>query len=103
VKQEIFSRNYDIDGVPQPIQSVEEYVVPEETYSQKVTEPESALEEIVTTAPASPRKSRRWTFREEKDLVAYYQAGMTIDQLARLFGKDEDIVIEKLVQKGFTI
>ncbi len=103
VKQEIFSRNYDVDGVPQPIQSVEEYVVPEEAYSQKVTEQVSAPDEIVTTVPTSQRKSRRWTFKEEKDLVGYYQAGMTIEQLARLFGKDEEKVKEKLTQKGFAI
>lgn len=103
VKQEIFSRNYDLDGVPLPIQSVEEYVVPEEAYSQKVTEQKSAPDEIVATVPASPRKSRRWTFKEEKDLVGYYQAGMTIEQLSRLFGKDEEIVKEKLTQKGFAI
>ena len=46
------------------------------------------------------RKSHRWTFKEEKDLIGYFQAGMTIDQLAKLFGKDEDSVREKLRQKG---
>lgn len=103
VKQEIFSRNYNVDGAPLPIQSAEEYIVPEEAYSQKVTEQVSAPDEIVTTVPTSQRKSRRWTFKEEKDLVGYYQAGMTIEQLARLFGKDEEIVKEKLTQKGFAI
>ena len=33
----------------------------------------------------------------------YYQAGMTIDQLAKLFGKDEDAVREKLAQKGIAV
>lgn len=103
VKQEIFSRNYNVDGVPQPIQSVEEYVVPEEAYSQKETEQNSAPDEIIATVPASSRKFRRWTFKEEKDLEGYYQAGMTIEQLARLFGKGEEIVKEKLTQKGFAI
>ena len=103
VKQEIFSRNYNVDSVPQPIQSVEEYVVPEEAYSQKETEQNSAPDEIIATVPASSRKSRRWTFKEEKDLEGYYQAGMTIEQLARLFGKGEEIVKEKLTQKGFAI
>lgn len=103
VKQEIFSRNYNVDGAPLPIQSAEEYIVPEEAYSQKTTEQEPAPDEIVATASASPRKSRRWTFKEEKDLVGYFQAGMTIEQLTRLFGKSEDIVKEKLMQKGFAI
>ena len=103
VKQEIFSRNYNVDGVPQPIQSVEEYVEPEEAYSQKETEQNSAPDEIIAIVPASSRKSRRWTFKEEKDLEGYYQAGMTIEQLARLFGKGEEIVKEKLTQKGFAI
>ena len=103
VKQEIFSRNYDIDGVSQPAPQVEEYVVPEEAYSKQEGEPEPVTEEIVAEPVVSPRKSHRWTFKEEKDLVGYYQAGMTIDQLARLFGKDEDAVKEKLAQKGITI
>ena len=103
VKQEIFSRNYDIDGVSQPATPVEEFVVPEEAYSKQEGEPKPVTEEIVAEPVVSPRKSHRWTFKEEKDLVGYYQAGMTIDQLARLFGKDEDAVKEKLAQKGISI
>lgn len=104
VKQEIFSRNYDIDGVSQPAPQIEEYVVPEEAYSRTEKDEVSPVEEFVSEAPiATPRKSRRWTFKEEKDLVGYYQQGMTIDQLARLFGKDEDAVREKLTQKGIAV
>ena len=103
VKQEIFSRNYDDNGVSQPVPHVEEYVVPEEAYSKKDVESEPVVEQVVTEKPATPRKSHRWTFKEEKDLVGYYQAGMTIDQLARLFGKDEDAVREKLAQKGIAV
>ena len=105
VKQEIFSRNYDIDGFSQPVPQVEEYVVPEEAYSKQEAELESKpmAEEIVAEPVVTPRKSRRWTFKEEKDLVGYYQAGMTVDQLARLFGKDEEAVKEKLVQKGISV
>ena len=104
VKQEIFSRNYDSDGVSQPVPQVEEYVVPEEAYSRKKIEEEPQIEEIIPDSPiATPRKSRRWTFKEEKDLVGYYQAGMTIEQLAILFGKDEVAVKDKLAQKGFEV
>ena len=104
VKQEIFSRNYDVNGVSQPEPQVEEYVVPEDAYSRKEIEEEPQIEEITSDVPiVTPRKSRRWTFKEEKDLVGYYQAGMTIDQLAKLFGKDEDSVREKLAQKGITV
>ena len=103
VKQEIFSRNYDVDGVSQPAPQVEEYVVPEEAYSKKDAEPELMVEEVVAEPIVTPRKSHRWTFKEEKDLVGYYQAGMTIDQLAKLFGKDEDAVREKLAQKGIAV
>lgn len=99
VKQEIFSRNYDLDGVSQPDSKVDEYVVPEEIYNKK-EEPEPVVEEVVPEPTCTPRKSHRWTFKEEKELVGYYQAGMTIDQLAQLFGKDEDSVREKLRQKG---
>ena len=102
VKQEIFSRNYDIDGVSKPAPQVEEYVVPEEAYSKK-EEPNPIVEGVVAEKLSAPRKSHRWTFKEEKDLVGYYQAGMTIDQLARLFGKDEEAVREKLTQKGISI
>ena len=103
VKQEIFSRNYDFNGVSQPARQVEEYVVPEEAYNKKEAEQEPMVEEVVTEKLSAPRKSHRWTFKEEKDLMGYYQAGMTIDQLARLFGKDEEAVKEKLAQKGFEV
>ncbi len=103
VKQEIFSRNYDSNGVSQTDPQVEEYVVPEEAYSRKEIEEESTTEEKISDTPiATPRKSRRWTLKEDKDLVGYYQAGMTIDQLAKLFGKDEDSVRERLAQKGIS-
>lgn len=102
VKQEIFSRNYDVNGVPQPAPQVEEYVIPEEAYNKK-EEPETAAEDVISEPTFTPRKSHRWTFKEEKDLVGYYQAGMTIDQLAKLFGKDEDAVREKLAQKGISL
>lgn len=101
VKQEIFSRNYDDNGISLPAAPVEEYVVPEEEYSKK--EPEPAADEVVAEPIVTPRKSHRWTFKEEKDLVGYYQAGMTIEQLAKLFGKDENAVREKLAQKGIAI
>lgn len=103
VKQEIFSRNYDVNGVSQPARQVEEYVVPEEAYNKKEAEQEPIVENVVTEKLSAPRKSHRWMFKEEKDLVGYYQAGMTIDQLARLFGKDEKAVKEKLAQKGFEV
>lgn len=95
VKQEIFSRNYDILGTEMPKVEAESYVVPEEDYNRKEKIKEDVVEEPVPEIlTSSPRKSRRWTFKEEKDLVGYYQAGMTIDQLAKLFGKDEDAVKE---------
>lgn len=105
VKQEIFSRNYDVSGTEKIKNDSEPYVVPEEAYNQKKeTEEDVVVEDVVPETPApTPRKSHRWTFKEEKDLVGYYQAGMTIDQLVRLFGKDEKAVKEKLAQKGITV
>ena len=101
VKQEIFSRNYDELGTEIPKVEPEPYVVPEEAYNQKEEIKEDVAEDFNSITPApTPKKSHRWTFKEEKDLVGYYQAGMTIEQLAKLFGKDEDSVIEKLRQKG---
>ena len=101
VKQEIFSRNYDELGTEIPKVEPEPYVVPEEAYNQKEEIKEDVAEDFISITPApTARKSHRWTFKEEKDLIGYFQAGMTIDQLARLFGKDEDSVREKLRQKG---
>ena len=101
VKQEIFSRNYDELGTETPKVEHEPYVVPEEAYNQKEEIKEDFAEDFnpITPAPTA-RKSHRWTFKEEKDMIGYFQAGMTIDQLARLFGKDEESVREKLIQKG---
>ena len=104
VKQEIFSRNYDDNGLLQPAPKIEEYVVPEEEYNKKVEDDEPDIE--VNTQEVSmkaERRSHRWSLSQEKDLIGYYQAGMTIDQLAKLFGKDENAVREKLAQKGITI
>ena len=103
VQKILFKDAVDIDGVFQPAPQVEEYVVPEEAYSKKNAESEPVVEEPVVESIATPRISRRWTFKEEKDLVGYYQAGMTIDQLAKLFGKDEEAVKVKLAQKGINI
>ena len=104
VKQEIFSRNYDDNGLLQPAPKIEEYVVPEEEYNKKVEDDEPDIEVNTQEAPMkAERKSHRWSLSQEKDLLGYYQAGMTIDQLAKLFGKDEDAVREKLAQKGITI
>ena len=104
VKQEIFSRNYDISGTMLSEAEPEAYGIPKEESYQKHETKEEVVEETVPEKQIQiPRKSHRWTFKEEKDLVGYYQAGMTINQLARLFGKDEEAVKEKLAQKGITV
>lgn len=104
VKQEIFSRNYDDNGLLQPTPKIEEYVAPEEEYNKKVEDDELGIEVNTQETPMkAERKSHRWSLSQEKDLIGYYQAGMTIDQLAKLFGKDEDAVMEKLAQKGFVV
>jgi hypothetical protein len=104
VKQEIFSRNYDDNGLLQPASKIEEYIVPEEEYNKKVEDDEPDIEVNTQEAPMkAERKTHRWSLSQEKDLLGYYQAGMTIDQLAKLFGKDEDAVREKLAQKGIAI
>ncbi len=104
VKQEIFSRNYDAFGTDIPKVEPEPHVPTEEVYNRKGKTKEEVVEESVPTTPApTPRKSHRWTFKEETDLIGYYQAGMTTDQLARLFGKDEDAVKEKLAQRGIVV
>ena len=52
---------------------------------------------------AAKRKSRRWSLKDEKDLIMYYQAGMTIQQLAQFFEKDEDALKAKLTLKGLIV
>ena len=104
VKQEIFSRNYDDNGLLQPAPKIEEYVVPEEEYNKKVEDNEPDIEVNAQEAlMKAERKSHRWSLSQEKALIGYYKAGMTIDQLAKLFGKDEDAVMEKLAHKGFVV
>ena len=104
VKQEIFSRNYDDNGLLQPASKIEEYIVPEEEYNKKVEDDGPDIEVNTQEVPMkAERRSHRWSLSQEKDLIGYYQAGMTIDQLAKLFGKDEDAVREKLAQKGIAI
>lgn len=103
VKQEIFARNYGYPGVGTPKENTESYVATEKAYNQIEVAKEEISEECISKKPAStPSKSSRWTIKEDKDLVGYYQAGMTIDQLARLFSRDEDAVKERLSQKGIS-
>ena len=54
VKQEIFSRNYDINGIVQPAPQVEEYVVPEEAYNKKGV-PKPTIEDIVVEVSDAPK------------------------------------------------
>ena len=103
VKQEIFARNYDENGLSQPVAKVEEYVVPEEAYNRGedvgLSTEDNAQEEPVKTE----KKSHRWSLKAEKDLVEYYNAGMTIEKLARLFEREEDEVKSKLAQRGIVV
>jgi hypothetical protein len=104
VKQEIFSRNYDALGMELPKTESEPYVVPEEAYNRKKEIKEEIVEEFAPEKSIpNQRKSHRWTFKEEKELIGYHQAGMTIEQLAKLFGKDESSVREKLAQNGIIL
>ena len=104
VKQEIFSRNYDEQGLEKQRVEAVSYVTPEEKFNRMDEIKEDIVEKpILENSKSSPRKPRRWTFKEEKDLIAYCRAGMTIDQLAKLFGEDEDAVKNKLTQKGINL
>lgn len=104
VKQEIFSRNYNESELLHSTPNIEENVISEEKSDKEAEDEESAVDEIFYEAPIRPeRKSHRWSLNQEKDLIRYYKAGMTIDQLSKLFGKDEDVVREKLAQKGIIL
>jgi hypothetical protein len=102
VKQEIFSRNYDENGFSISDPKVEKSVVPV-IDSNKNEEYSSTNQSLIDTYSATVRKSHRWSTRQENELIGYYKAGMTIGQLAQLFGKEEEVVKEKLSQKGFAL
>ena len=64
-------------------ESAEEVFSGEEPLSEEqpivmLADVEPVVEEVVPEPTCTPRKSHRWTFKEEKELVGYYQAGMTI-------------------------
>ena len=100
VKQEIFSRNYDELGAEMPQIEIETCVVSKKAYDRK-EETKEVVDELSPEKPSPAlRKSHRWTLKEGNELISYYRAGMTTDQLAKFFGKDVDSVIEKLRQKG---
>ena len=104
VKQEIFSRNYNESGELQSFPQKEEHIVPEQEYYRNKEDDNSVDEDKIQEIPLKrERKSHRWSLQQEKELVGYFQAGMTIEQLAKLFGKDEDAVKEKLAQKGIMV
>lgn len=104
VKQEIFARNYDVSGAELPKEEPASFIVPEEEYNAKINTNEVIVEEpALEKQKPSPKKSHRWTTKEEKDLVGYYKAGMTLGQLAILFRKEEVDVKEKLAQKGIAL
>jgi len=69
--------------------------------------PESIInpdcENIQEKSQASLTKSRRWRTKEDRDLVDFFEGGMTITQLAQFFDRDEEIVKERLRQKGYNI
>ena len=99
VKQEIFARNYDFIADNNDMKN--SYVVPEEANDEAVENTDNIIEEpVVEKAVSYSKVSRRWTLKNEKDLVGYYQGGMTIDQLARLFERDEESIKKKLIEKG---
>lgn len=99
VKQEIFSRNYNLNEEMLRPQSKAGNVVSGDT--NKDEEQTSEIEGLAEDNHAiyADKKSRRWTYKEEKELIDYYQAGMSIEQLAKLFNKDEYSVKFKLLQK----
>lgn len=103
VKQEIFSRNYHNNEELLRPQSKVEYTKSESTNKD---EEQSSNTEGLTADNQSiviDKKSQRWTYKEEKELIEYYKAGMSIEQLAQFFNKDEYSVKLKLLQKRFFV
>lgn len=98
VKQEIFSRNYDCDGnfIAQP-----EISSSDQSEENNIEEPEPVEQtESTPSNYKAVRNSSRWTTREEKELLNYFKSGMTVEQLAAFFNKDEESVKEKLRKNG---
>ena len=104
VKQEIFSRDYANSEFAQLTQPAKENIIHDDKSNDVGKDAIPTAEFTVPNASmTAQRKSHRWSLKQEKELVDYYQAGMTIDQLALLFEKSEDSIKEKLVQKGVVI
>lgn len=97
VKQEIFARDYDING--------NMIVNPSTEFNHKDEETHNNNEEDLSYEIKSenPTKARRWTPKDEGELVRFYKSGMTIEQLTKYFDRNEDDVKEKLKQKGINV
>lgn len=52
------------------------------------------------TKTTTSKRQEHWTFIQEKELIRYYRAGMTILQLALYFEKKEETVTKKLKSLG---
>lgn len=90
VKQEIFSRDYSFDG------SIKTNLVPplsdEELEDFYDDIPESTSENV----RENDYKPRRWTAKQIKDLVNYYNSGISTAHLALLFETSEEVIKNKL-------
>ncbi len=98
VKQEIFSRQYLPEGKVPHIEEITEHINPEEAYKLEQLKKTQEIERIKVDIPQ--KKYKRWTIKEEVQLIGYYKSGMTIEQLAIYFEIDKESIIEKLTQKG---
>ena len=68
--------------------------------NQKIQETLTADSITETDYQEETQRKKRWTKKEERELVQFYNSGMTISQLALFFNKEEDSVIVILRQKG---
>lgn len=92
VKQEIFSRNYDMDGVLQSAHETEKYVVPKDTHNKEeeqesITEDSDYEEEVIDEKSLRAEAEKPWEDFDIDRLNAYFERGMEISSIAERLGK----------------
>lgn len=103
VKQEILSRGLD-DVIFEDNELSEEN---DETNSNDdetaMSEEDFAIQNASFDQPSNDISSRRWRVSEKKEAKSFFDGGMSIEKLAKYFGKDEESVTDVLRELGVSI
>ena len=83
VKQEIFSRGEEPIENNAKIEEIEEQI-------------DTVPKFVVESPTVSTKKTSRWRTTEVRDLIRYFKQGMTLEQLAAIFNRSVESVIDCL-------